>query len=87
MFFFFFNLYFIKLQTKIDFVFKEWHKFKLSDEQIATFNRDGYLLGIPVLTEHQVDRLLQVHIKRREDEEERGIGEGGTEYKRKSNKK
>jgi ectoine hydroxylase-related dioxygenase (phytanoyl-CoA dioxygenase family) len=35
----------------------EWEKFKLSDEQVAAFHRDGYLAGIPVLDDRQVEAL------------------------------
>jgi len=37
---------------------EEWAKYKLTDEQIKFFNENGYLLGVPVLTEAQVDDLI-----------------------------
>ncbi|HEY2861652.1 MAG TPA: phytanoyl-CoA dioxygenase family protein [Terracidiphilus sp.] len=36
---------------------EEWEKYKLSDEQVAAFHRDGYLAGIPVLDNRQVEAL------------------------------
>ncbi|XP_050415070.2 phytanoyl-CoA dioxygenase domain-containing protein 1 [Patella vulgata] len=40
----------------------EWSKFKLTNEQIEEFWRDGFLLNIPVLTEEQCDKVLQDYI-------------------------
>jgi ectoine hydroxylase-related dioxygenase (phytanoyl-CoA dioxygenase family) len=34
-----------------------WSRFRLTDEQIASFHRDGYLAGVRILDEEQVDRL------------------------------
>ena len=36
---------------------EEWDKYKLTDEQIAFFQENGYLSGIKVLEEWQVDEL------------------------------
>jgi ectoine hydroxylase-related dioxygenase (phytanoyl-CoA dioxygenase family) len=36
---------------------KDWEKYKLSDDQIAFFNENGYLSGIKVLEENQIDQL------------------------------
>jgi len=38
---------------------QEWDKYKLSQDQIVFFEENGYLLGVPVLTEKQVDILVQ----------------------------
>ncbi|XP_064623781.1 phytanoyl-CoA dioxygenase domain-containing protein 1-like [Lineus longissimus] len=37
----------------------EWSKFKLSQEQIDTFWRDGFLLHVPVLSHEDCDRILE----------------------------
>jgi hypothetical protein len=37
--------------------FKEWQKFRLSDEQISGFNERGYVAGIQVLDDRQVEIL------------------------------
>ena len=36
---------------------KEWEKYKLSEEQIAFFEENGYVSGIKLLEDDQVDRL------------------------------
>ena len=36
---------------------EEWDQYRLSDEQVAAFHRDGYLAGIPVLDDWQVEAL------------------------------
>ena len=36
---------------------EEWQKFRLSDEQIAWFNEQGYLAGVQVLNDRQIDSL------------------------------
>src|SRR5882724_9508759 len=36
---------------------KEWERFRLKDEQIAFFHEQGYLKGIRVLTDEQIDVL------------------------------
>ncbi|XP_067666222.1 probable alpha-ketoglutarate-dependent hypophosphite dioxygenase isoform X1 [Haliotis asinina] len=36
----------------------DWSKFRLTDDQIAQFNRDGYLLNVPILSPEQCDRIL-----------------------------
>jgi ectoine hydroxylase-related dioxygenase (phytanoyl-CoA dioxygenase family) len=36
---------------------EEWGKYKLSDEQVDFFNQNGYLSGIKLLEEWQVDQL------------------------------
>jgi hypothetical protein len=33
---------------------EEWQRFRLSDEQIASFNKQGYLAGIQVLNDEEV---------------------------------
>lgn len=37
----------------------EWNKFKLSQDQIDTFWKDGFLLNVPVLTPQQCDMILE----------------------------
>jgi hypothetical protein len=37
--------------------FKEWQKFRLTDEQISGFNEQGYVAGIQVLDDRQVEIL------------------------------
>jgi hypothetical protein len=37
----------------------EYDSFRLSSKQLATFERDGYVAGIRVLNDRQVDRLLE----------------------------
>lgn len=37
----------------------DWDKYRLSDQQLAFFEENGYLAGIPLLTEQQCDRLLE----------------------------
>ena len=37
--------------------FEEWQKFRLSDEQISGFNEQGYVAGIQVLDDRQVEIL------------------------------
>ena len=36
---------------------EEWDKYTLTDEQISFFNENGYLSGIKLLEEWQVDEL------------------------------
>jgi hypothetical protein len=36
---------------------KEWEKYKLTDEQVAFFNENGYLSHIKLLEKWQVDQL------------------------------
>ena len=36
---------------------KDWEKYKLSDEQLAFFNENGYLAGVKMLEEEQIDFL------------------------------
>lgn len=36
---------------------EEWQKFRLSEEQIASFNEQGYLAGVQVLNDRQIDAL------------------------------
>ncbi len=36
---------------------EEWQKFRLSEEQIAGFNEKGYLAGVQVLNDRQIDLL------------------------------
>jgi ectoine hydroxylase-related dioxygenase (phytanoyl-CoA dioxygenase family) len=36
---------------------KEWDQYKLSKEQVDFFNEEGYLAGIKMLDEQQIDRL------------------------------
>lgn len=38
---------------------EEWRKHRLTDEQIASFHERGYLAGVRVLSEAQVDRLRE----------------------------
>jgi ectoine hydroxylase-related dioxygenase (phytanoyl-CoA dioxygenase family) len=35
----------------------DWAKYRLSDDQLAQYHRDGYLSGIRLLDDNQVDRL------------------------------
>jgi hypothetical protein len=35
----------------------EWEKYRLSDEQVAGFHRDGFLAGVQVLDEGQIEAL------------------------------
>jgi len=35
----------------------EWDRFRLTDEQVAAFHRDGYLAGVQVLDDRQCDLL------------------------------
>ncbi|HVC98567.1 MAG TPA: phytanoyl-CoA dioxygenase family protein [Pirellulales bacterium] len=37
----------------------QWDRYRLSDEQLETFGRDGYVAGIRVLDDEQVDRLIE----------------------------
>jgi hypothetical protein len=37
---------------------EEWNSYRLSEEQVAFFHEHGYLSGIRILTDEQVDRLL-----------------------------
>jgi ectoine hydroxylase-related dioxygenase (phytanoyl-CoA dioxygenase family) len=36
---------------------QDWQQYRLSDEQVAAFNRDGFLAGVQVLDESQVETL------------------------------
>jgi hypothetical protein len=36
---------------------EEWDRYRLSDEQVRFFHEQGYLAGIRILTDEQVDRL------------------------------
>ena len=36
---------------------QEWQQYRLSDKQVAAFNRDGFLAGVQVLDESQVESL------------------------------
>jgi ectoine hydroxylase-related dioxygenase (phytanoyl-CoA dioxygenase family) len=36
---------------------QEWQQYRLSDEQVAAFNRDGFLAGVQVLDDRQVETL------------------------------
>ena len=36
---------------------EQWERYRLSDEQVASFHEHGYVAGIRVLSEAQVDRL------------------------------
>ena len=38
----------------------EWEKYKLSDEQVDFFQRNGYLAGIKMLDDWQIKFLRQV---------------------------
>jgi hypothetical protein len=42
---------------------KEWEQYMLSEEQIADFKRDGFVKGIKILTEEQVDLLNSELVK------------------------
>jgi ectoine hydroxylase-related dioxygenase (phytanoyl-CoA dioxygenase family) len=37
---------------------KAWDKYKLSDEQVSFFNTNGYLAGVKILDDQQVDQLI-----------------------------
>jgi len=37
----------------------EWDRYRLSEDQVAFYNENGYIAGIKMLTEHQVDALRQ----------------------------
>jgi hypothetical protein len=37
---------------------QEWERYRLSDEQVAAFDEQGYVAGVRVLTDRQVDVLL-----------------------------
>jgi ectoine hydroxylase-related dioxygenase (phytanoyl-CoA dioxygenase family) len=36
---------------------EEWNRYRLSDDQVAAFHRDGYLAGVQVLDDRQADLL------------------------------
>lgn len=38
---------------------EQWEQYRLSDEQVASYDERGYLAGIRVLTDEQVDRLRE----------------------------
>ena len=42
---------------------KEWEQYILTEEQIASFKKDGFIKGIKILTEEQVDILNQELVK------------------------
>lgn len=42
---------------------KEWEQYILTEEQIASFKKDGFVKGIKILTEEQVDILNQELVK------------------------
>src|SRR5262245_1239352 len=35
----------------------EWEKYKLTDEQVAFYHEQGYLTGIRILTDEQIEQL------------------------------
>lgn len=39
--------------------YDEWQRYRLTDEQIALFNKNGYLTGIRALDDHQAARLCE----------------------------
>ena len=38
---------------------EEWDRYRLTDEQVEAFHRDGYLAGVQVLDERQCDLLCE----------------------------
>ena len=36
---------------------REWERYRLKDEQVEAFHRDGFLTGVQVLDDHQVETL------------------------------
>ncbi len=36
---------------------QDWQKYRLTDEQVEAFHRDGFLAGVQVLEDHQVETL------------------------------
>src|SRR5690606_38536331 len=36
---------------------EEWDQYRLTDDQVAFFHENGYLAGVPILTDRQVDAL------------------------------
>lgn len=54
---------------------EEWRQYELPQEQIDRYWRDGYIEGVPVLSEAQVDALLEVY-KIFLDEKNRHPGHG-----------
>lgn len=38
---------------------EEWEQYRLSDEQVAFFHENGYLPGVRILTDEQVERLRE----------------------------
>lgn len=36
---------------------QDWQQYRLSDEQVEAFHRDGFLAGVEVLDEYQVEAL------------------------------
>ena len=36
---------------------QDWQQYRLSDEQVKTFHRDGFLASVQVLDDHQVETL------------------------------
>ncbi len=36
---------------------EDWDRYRLSDEQVASFNENGYLEGVRILTDEQVEQL------------------------------
>jgi ectoine hydroxylase-related dioxygenase (phytanoyl-CoA dioxygenase family) len=37
----------------------EWQRYRLNDEQVRFFHENGYVAGIPILSDEQVERLRQ----------------------------
>ena len=35
----------------------EWERFRLTDEQVAFYHAEGYLAGVRILTDHQIEQL------------------------------
>lgn len=38
---------------------EQWQKYRLTDEQIASFHEQGFLVGVPILDDEQVDTLRE----------------------------
>ena len=43
----------------LDGVADDWERYRLSDEQVAFFHQNGYLKGVRILTDEQVETLRQ----------------------------
>ena len=41
----------------LDGVADDWERYRLSDEQVAFFHQNGYLKGVRILTDEQVETL------------------------------